>query len=55
MINSAKLIHAIRTHGPVSIWPIAIGTFIYLDWSKTQKYKARKAAENSAKYAFDRE
>lgn len=42
--NLGKYWSTLKTHGPISLFPIIAGTLIYLDWSKTQRYKARKAA-----------
>lgn len=38
-----KILTALKTHGPISLFPITLGYFIYYDWSKTQAEKARKA------------
>lgn len=36
---------AVKTYGPVSLWPMLVITCIYYDWSKTQAYKKRKEFE----------
>lgn len=35
----------VRAYLPVSTLPIFVGVCIYLDYSKTQRYKARKELE----------
>lgn len=50
MAGGGKIVKSIwpvvRAYLPVSTLPLFVGTCIYLDWSKTQKYKARKEIES---------
>lgn len=54
-VNFSKYWQVIKAYGPVSTLPIFVCTCIYLDWSKTQKYKARKAIEDLPRSKLQRE